>query len=138
MKSIAARIKEFNKNRIPDMVELKYKAMADNAFRFYRGTNHLFYEDLINSKTILPNSPLAWICGDLHLENFGSFRSDNRLVYFDLNDFDEAVLAPAAWELARIVTSIFIAFDALKIEQKRAINLAQLFLKTSFSLKIIY
>jgi len=130
MKSIAARIKEFNKNRLPDMVELKYKAMADNTFRFYRGTNHLFYEDLLRSKTILPNSPLTWICGDLHLENFGSFRSDNRQVYFDLNDFDEAVLAPAIYELLRIVTSIFIAFDSLEIENKKAINMAQLFLRT--------
>jgi uncharacterized protein (DUF2252 family) len=130
MKSIAARIKEFNKGRIPNMIELKYKAMSDNPFRFYRGTNHLFYEDLLNSKIILPDSPLTWICGDLHLENFGSFRSDNRQVYFDLNDFDEAVLAPAIYELLRIVTSIFIAFDSLEIENKKALNMAQLFLKT--------
>jgi uncharacterized protein (DUF2252 family) len=79
---------------------------------------------------IFPSSPLAWTCGDLHLENFGSFKSDNKQVYFDLNDFDEAILAPAAWEMARFVTSIFIAFRTLKIAEKKAIRMAELFLKT--------
>ena len=130
MKSILARIKDFNKRRLPDMVELKYKAMSENMYRFYRGTNHLFYDDFNKSTLPVPSSPLAWICGDLHLENFGSFKSDNRQVYFDLNDFDEAILAPAIYELIRIVTSIFIAFDSLNIEEKKALNMTQLFLKT--------
>jgi uncharacterized protein (DUF2252 family) len=129
MKPILTRIKEFNKGRLPAMVEEKYKAMAENLYRFYRGTNHIFYEDLAKSALSIPPSPLAWICGDLHLENFGSFKSDNRQVYFDLNDFDEAILAPAIYELLRIVTSIFIAFDSLNIEEKKALNMAQLFLK---------
>ena len=98
-------------------------------YRFYRGTCHLFYEDLSEVNSI-PPSPLAWICGDLHLENFGSYKGDNRLVYFDLNDFDESVLAPVSWEIVRLLTSIFIAFDSLEIEKEKAIHMAQLFLKT--------
>ncbi|HSZ87465.1 MAG TPA: DUF2252 family protein [Puia sp.] len=129
MNSVLQRIKEFNNDRLPDMVELKYEAMLQNLFRFYRGANHLFYEDLQKTNTI-PNSPTAWICGDLHLENFGSYKGSNRLVYFDLNDFDESVLAPASWELLRMVTSIFVAFESLNIEQKKALNMAALFLKT--------
>jgi uncharacterized protein (DUF2252 family) len=129
MGELFQKLEDFNKNLIPRMVHLKYEGMAESLFRFYRGTNHLFYEDLKNAGQ-MPPSPNTWICGDLHLENFGSFKSDNRLVYFDLNDFDEAALAPASWELARIVTSIFIAFDSLEIEQKRALNMARLFLKT--------
>jgi len=116
------------------MVALKYEAMTENLFRFYRGANHLFYEDLKNAAP-LPPSPLTWICGDLHLENFGSYKSDNRLVYFDLNDFDEAVLAPATWEIVRMVTSILVAFDSLNIEQKRALNLSRLFIK-NYSAKL--
>jgi uncharacterized protein (DUF2252 family) len=50
-------------------------------------------------------------------------------VYFDLNDFDEAILAPCCYELVRMTTSIFIAFESLQIEQKRALNMAQLFIK---------
>jgi uncharacterized protein (DUF2252 family) len=105
MKNIFTRIEEFNKSGIPDMVKLKYRFMGENMFRFYRGTCHIFYEDLRAKGNILP-SPQTWISGDLHLENFGSFKGDNRLVYFDINDFDEAILAPASWELVRIVTSV--------------------------------
>jgi uncharacterized protein (DUF2252 family) len=129
MESLIRRIKDFNSNRIPDMLQLKYKGMKENMFRFYRGTNHLFYEDLMADQTI-PPAPNAWISGDLHLENFGSFRSENKQVYFDLNDFDEAILAPVTWELARMLTSIFVAFESLKIEEKRAIKMARLFLKS--------
>jgi uncharacterized protein (DUF2252 family) len=129
MSKLSNRIKQFNAPLLADMVQLKYEAMADNAFRFFRGTCHLFYEDIVQSAAI-PPSPNVWICGDLHLENFGSYKGDNKLVYFDLNDFDESVLAPASFELSRILTSIFIAFDELQIEPVKALKMAQLFLKT--------
>jgi uncharacterized protein (DUF2252 family) len=127
MKNITERILAFNKDRLPDMVKLKYEGMAENIYRFYRGTCHLFYEDLCKVKDI-PVSPLTWICGDLHLENYGSYKGDNRLAYFDLNDFDEALLAPCLWEAARMVTSIFIAFNDLKIAPDEALEMAKLFL----------
>lgn len=66
----------------------------------------------------------------LHLENYGSFKADNKLVYFDLNDFDEAILAPALWEVVRLVTSIYIGFDSQKIDEERAYNMVRLLLKT--------
>src|SRR4051794_5174641 len=112
MEDISERITGFNRGRLPGLLPLKYDAMAENFFRFYRGTNHIFFEDLAKNNQ-LPSSPLAWICGDLHLENFGSYKSSNRLVYFDLNDFDDALLGPVSWELARMVTCIFGAFDSL-------------------------
>jgi uncharacterized protein (DUF2252 family) len=127
--SIAERIKQFNGPRLPVYTALKYQMMAQNPFRFLRGTCHLFYEDLVAGNA-LPPSPLSWICGDLHLENFGSYKGDNRLVYFDLNDFDEGVLAPAAWELARMVTSIFTGFESLGIKRKETTRVARLFLET--------
>lgn len=129
MSKLSNRLKAFNKDLLPDMVQLKYEVMTENAFRFYRGTCHLFYEDLFNAEA-LPLSPIVWICGDLHIENFGSYKGDNKLVYFDLNDFDEGLLAPASFELARMVTSIFIAFDSLEIEPAKALKMAQLFVKT--------
>jgi uncharacterized protein (DUF2252 family) len=129
MHNVSQRIIQYNQGLLPDMVQIKYKLMTENMFRFYRGTCNIFYEDLSNAG-ILPPSPLAWLCGDLHLENFGSYKANNRLVHFDLNDFDEAILAPAAWEIVRIVTSIFIAFNSLGIDEKKAYKMAQLFLKT--------
>jgi uncharacterized protein (DUF2252 family) len=102
--------------------------MAENPFRFFRGTCHLFYEDLSKAPA-LPGSPVGWVCGDLHLENYGSYKGDNRLVYFDLNDFDEAVLAPAAWEVVRMVTSIFIGCADVGIRDKEIEQVADLFLR---------
>jgi uncharacterized protein (DUF2252 family) len=129
MTSLATRLINFNQPLLPEMVQLKYELMSENAFRFFRGTCHLFYEDLAAAKP-LPLSPLAWVCGDLHLENFGSFRGENGLVYFDLNDFDEALLAPAAYEVVRLATSIFVAFDTLGIEPEKALKMAQLYVKS--------
>jgi len=127
MDNIIERIEKFNAGLLPDKVQLKYKGMAENAFRFFRGTCHLFYDDLSQAKGF-PSSPLGWICGDLHLENFGSFKGNNRLVYFDLNDFDESMLSPVNWELARVLTSIYIAFDTLNLEKAAAHKMAAIFL----------
>src|ERR1700689_422326 len=126
MNAISQRIRAFNKSLLPDIVQIKYKEMAENMYRFFRGTCHLYYEDLSKTDSI-PPSPLAWICGDLHLENFGSYKGDNRLVYFDLNDFDEALLAPSTWELVRIITSIFVGFEALGIRLSEAVHMSKFF-----------
>jgi uncharacterized protein (DUF2252 family) len=129
MAGLKERLEAFNKGLLPDMVQLKYEGMAENAFRFFWGTCHLFYEDLAAAEP-LPLSPQAWICGDLHIENYGSYKGDNQLVYFDLNDFDEALLAPASYETVRMVSSIFIAFDHLNIEPEKAQKMAELYMKT--------
>jgi uncharacterized protein (DUF2252 family) len=124
MKNIFERIQEFNRGRNADLLKIKYQHMRADSFGFYRGTCHIFYEDWPKS-TPLNRTPAAWICGDLHLENFGAYKGDNRLVYFDLNDFDEAVLAPCAWELARFLTSIHVAGETLKFKEARAQDLCK-------------
>ena len=107
---------------------MKYQIMAEDPFRFFRGTCHLFYEDL-NKAPSFPVSPTTWICGDLHLENFGTYKGDNRLIYFDLNDFDEGILAPAAWEVVRMMASIFTGCQSLNIDKKETRQIAELFLR---------
>ena len=52
---VSQRIKSFNAHLLPDKVQLKYKLLAADPFRFFRGTCHLFYEDLV--KVSLPASP---------------------------------------------------------------------------------
>jgi uncharacterized protein (DUF2252 family) len=127
MQQISERIIQFNSRCKSELASLKYKFLAENAFKFFRGTCHIFYEDLSVAEP-LPPSPVTWSCGDLHIENFGSYRGDNHLVYFDLNDFDESMLAPVLWDLARMTTSIFIAFDSLKITNKKALKAVEIFL----------
>ena len=131
-RNIRDRIQQFNLSqpRDPDLLKAKYEYMREdkeNPSIFFRSTCHLFYEDLpINSW--FKKAPLVWICGDLHVENFGNYKADNRHVYFDINDFDEAVLAPCTWEIARLLTSIFVATETYAVELQVAEKLSQRFL----------
>jgi uncharacterized protein (DUF2252 family) len=127
MNSIIERIEQFNADRDFNYLLLKYQAMAKSPFRFFRGTCHLFYEDFLKMMN-WKDSSRTWICGDLHLENFGTFKGDNGLVYFDMNDFDEAILAPATWEIARTITSIYLAAIDLKLSDKKTDAMANDFL----------
>jgi len=108
MAGIAQRILQFNQHRDPEKILLKYKAIRESSFRFLRGTCHLFYEDL-SKQYKLPPSPNTWLCGDLHLENFGSFKGMDRDDYFDISDFDEAILGPALYDLSRLLVSVLVA-----------------------------
>ena len=133
MDKIRDRVNEFNKAVPLFLLKVKYKRMSESAFRFFRGTCHLFYEDLSKDNSF-SSSPACWITGDLHIENFGSYKGDNGLVYFDVNDFNEAVLAPVTWEIARMTTSIFVAFDDLQIGHRETEEMVSLFLKTYSSI----
>jgi uncharacterized protein (DUF2252 family) len=126
--SVAARIEHFNSGRDPEGVALKYREMCKSPFSFFRGTAHLFWQDLAAQKSALSDSPPVWACGDLHLENFGTFQGDNGLSYFDLNDFDEAGLAPAIWEVSRFVTSLYVASPQLRMTRVGTNKLVKLFL----------
>ncbi len=127
MNSVTQKIIAFNQNRIPEFVQLKYGFISEDVFRFYRGTCHLFYEDLLQKANWQDNTK-CWITGDLHLENFGTYNGDNKVVYFDLNDFDESLLAPATWEIARLLTSIHIAGHVLKLGEAMADTLSLCYL----------
>lgn len=116
------RIKNFNAARNQSVLPIKYNLMAQNPFCFLRGTCHLFYQDLLKNYPF-DFSPFSWICGDLHIENFGSYKGENRLLYFDMNDFDESILAPLLFEIARLVVSVEIKCTQIKYssEQKKEI-----------------
>lgn len=117
--NIVKRIQRANLGREPERLVMKYRLLRDNAFSFFRGTCHLFYDRLAESGFDV-DAPSAWCCGDLHLENFGSYKGDNRLVYFDINDFDEAALAPVTWELVRLCSSLHVGLDALGLDKEAA------------------
>lgn len=103
-RDVAQRILQYNAGRDPDRLELKFRGMRAQPFTFFRATAHLFYQldDLLGT---VARAPAVWSSGDVHLENFGCFKADNRLTYFDLNDFDEAALGPLTWDLVRLLAS---------------------------------
>ncbi|CAD6879356.1 hypothetical protein [Methylomonas albis] len=125
--TLRQRIDTFNQGRDPERLHMKYQAMRESSFAFLRGTAHLFYQDW-PQQSALNDAPLAWVCGDLHLENFGSYRGDNRLSYFDINDFDEALLAPCTWDIARFLCSLLVAAQSLEIKESQALALCKSFL----------
>lgn len=130
-KSIPEKIKAYNAGRVAQLLKLKYKAMRNDRYRFFRATPHLFYED-IPTKSFIHQSPNVWLCGDLHLENFGSYKGDNRVAYFSINDFDECLLGPCLMDVSRMLTSIYMATANLRISRKEAHNLCGLYTDTYF------
>ncbi|MCY7335491.1 MAG: DUF2252 domain-containing protein [Chamaesiphon sp.] len=130
-------IQAFDLQRDRNVLPQKYRKMRKNAFTFFRGTCHLFYRDLPSS--IFDSDPIVWICGDLHLENFGAYQGDyypqeslHQEIYFGINDFDEGVLAPCTWDIARLLTSILLAAASLDLDESAGQRLAQVCL-TSYA-----
>lgn len=118
-RNVVERIAAFNQGRNPESLKKKYQAMQQDPFVFFRGTCHIFYEDWPKD-SVLNQAPGVWNCGDLHLQNFGSYKGDNRLVYFDINDFDEGVLAPCTWDVTRFVTSILVGASTIGVKESEA------------------
>jgi uncharacterized protein (DUF2252 family) len=113
----------FYAGREPERLAIKYKKMATDPIAFERGSCHLFYHRLAELGA-LGSAPAAWSCNDLHLENFGTYLGDNGLVYFDVNDFDEACLAPSDWDILRLATSILVAGRYYEVARKTATSVA--------------
>lgn len=119
MTDLVRSILDSNAGRDPERLALKYRKMRANPFAFLRGSCPLFY-DRLPAARVLDEAPATWVCGDLHLENFGSYKGDNGLVYFDINDFDEAALAPCTWDLVRLLTSLLVAARAIGVDRRAA------------------
>lgn len=114
--------------RNPDLIDLKYRAMKDSAFAFYRATAFLFYSDLANQQGFnqAVNVPLQ---GDFHLENLGTYRTASGDFAYDLNDFDEAVSGPFTWDIARLGVSIYLAAEETGFKNSEKKELSAYFLK---------
>ncbi|HEX8228671.1 MAG TPA: DUF2252 domain-containing protein [Chloroflexia bacterium] len=94
--------------RDPDAWRGKYRKMAATPFAFYRGSAALFYSDLARDEEPFANEQTGriWIQGDLHAANFGTYMNSQGVLVFDVNDFDEAYIAPFTWDVKRLVASL--------------------------------
>ena len=94
------------KNRVPELVPIRYGRMLASPFTFFRGAAAIMAMDL--AKT--PESGLrVQACGDAHLSNFGIFAAPDRSLLLDVNDFDETLPGPWEWDLKRLAASFAIA-----------------------------
>ena len=121
-------ILDSNAGRDPERLTLKFAAMRADPFAFFRATCPLFYSTLPLARS-LKVSPNVLACGDLHLENFGSYKGNNRLVYFDVVDFDESCVAPVAFELVRLLTSMLVGARPLNISASTASKMVNHFVQ---------
>jgi uncharacterized protein (DUF2252 family) len=107
------------KDRVPDLVPLRYTRMAASEFAFLRGAAAIMAYDL----ALCPNTGLeAQICGDAHVANFGVFYSPERRLVFDVNDFDETLPGPFEWDLKRLAASAAVALDGMGFSEKDSLG----------------
>jgi hypothetical protein len=88
---------------------LKHQHMAEAAFPFFRATFYRWLQlwpevcpDLVKAPTVLG-------VGDLHIENFGTWRDEEGRLIWGVNDLDEAWPASYALDLVRLTTSVYVA-----------------------------
>ncbi len=88
----------------PDLA-LKHRQMATSAFMFLRAT---FYRWMQLWPVVCPNlaaCKTVLAVGDLHTENFGTWRDVEGRLIWGCNDFDEAYELPYALDLVRLAAS---------------------------------
>ena len=124
---LTARILAQNAGRDLDRLRLKLARLRQDPFAFFRGTNPLFLGFLPRRHPLF-RAPRTLVCGDLHLENFGTYKGDNRLCYFDINDFDEACAAPFTVDLVRFVAGLRTAAGPLGLSRTDVTKLIGRFL----------
>ena len=90
----------------------KMSTMAGDAFDFYRGTDHIFYQDMATlpaSSYVTTQTGYTWIGGDAHIDNFGAWQDSGSNNVFSVDDFDEGYLGQYVWDLRRLATSMVLA-----------------------------
>jgi uncharacterized protein (DUF2252 family) len=101
---------ESDRERMPELVPIRYGRMLVSPFTFYRGSAAVMAADLAKTPT---TGITVQACGDCHLMNFGGFATPERNVIFDINDFDETLPGPWEWDVKRLAASFVLAARSL-------------------------
>jgi Uncharacterized protein conserved in bacteria (DUF2252) len=92
----------------PDL-ELKHKRMREGAFLFLRATFYRWAQIWPELCPDLASAPAVLAVGDLHVDNFGTWRDTEGRLVWGINDFDEAWRLPYTNDLVRLATSVNLA-----------------------------
>jgi len=96
----------------PDL-RLKHLRVKESIFMFLRATFYRWVQVWPNVCCDFVRAPKVLAVGDLHVENFGTWRDAEGRLIWGINDFDEAYEMPYANDLVRLAVSV-----ALAIEEK--------------------
>lgn len=91
----------------------KHERMRESPFVFLRATFFRWakrIEEICEDEKLAKTAPVLSV-GDLHLENFGTWRDAEGRLVWGVNDFDEAAVIPYAFDLVRLATSARLAAD---------------------------
>src|SRR5271170_6239682 len=82
------------RGRVPALVAQKNELMAASPFGYFRGAVPVMAYDL----SLIANTGICnQMCGDAHVRNLGAFAAPDGRLAFDINDFDETIVAPFEW-----------------------------------------
>jgi len=103
-------------------VRLKHRLMADSPFPFFRATFYRWAQWWPIVCGEVARAPEVLAVGDLHVENFGTWRDLEGRLIWGVNDFDEAWPAAYTADLVRLLASAYLAIEAehLAISRKTA------------------
>src|SRR5499425_3039312 len=104
----------------PPHLKLKHDLMREGVFPFFRATFYRWIQVWPEICSELVAAPKVLSIGDLHVENFGTWRDKEGRLVWGVNDFDEVARMPYAVDLVRLVTSAILAQD----ENRLAIDAA--------------
>jgi Uncharacterized protein conserved in bacteria (DUF2252) len=102
----------------PDL-ELKHQAMRSAPFPFLRATYYRWAQTWPEASGDAARAPKVLAVGDLHVENFGTWRDSEGRLIWGINDFDEACRLPYTNDLVRLGTSAL--FAELQCDEKAAL-----------------
>jgi len=100
------------RERIPLLdadLRLKHQRMAQSPFPFLRATFYRWVQLWPQVCPELANAPAVLGVGDLHVENFGTWRDSEGRLIWGVNDFDEVAPIPYANDLVRLAVSAKLA-----------------------------
>jgi Uncharacterized protein conserved in bacteria (DUF2252) len=86
-------------------LDKKHAKMCEDPFPFLRATYYRWAETILTECPELAQAPSVVAVGDIHLENFGTWRDDEGRLIWGVNDFDEAAEMPYALDLVRLGVS---------------------------------
>ena len=92
-------------------LDTKHELMTQDAFSFLRAT---FYRWMQLFPALCPkaaSAPTLLAVGDLHVENYGTWRDAEGRLVWGINDFDEAFPLPYTIDLVRLATSAWLAIE---------------------------
>jgi len=87
----------------------KHKRMCEDAFVFLRATYYRWARKIDDWCPELHDAPHVLAIGDLHTENYGTWRDGQGRLVWGVNDFDEAASMPYVLDLVRLATSAALA-----------------------------